>query len=143
MSKKILIVDDEPDVIIFLSAVLEESGYSTIGAKDGIEGLELLRKESPDLVLLDVMLPRKSGMTMFQELRQDEKTSRIPVVIVTGVSEVMGVDFKDFTYKQALADDKTVTQASGSDKDPIPDAYIEKPIDPEELVRVIKEALKE
>ena len=141
MSKKILIVDDEPDVIIFLSAVLEESGYETIGAKDGVEGLELLRKESPDLVVLDVMLPRKSGMTMFQELRQDEKTSRIPVVIVTGVSEVMGVDFKDFTFRPA--DDKTAIQAPGPGKEPIPDAYIEKPIDPEELVKVIKDALKE
>ncbi|MBW2350305.1 MAG: response regulator, partial [Deltaproteobacteria bacterium] len=66
MAKKILIVDDEPDIIAFISVVLEENGYSSISASNGIEGLELLRKEKPDLVLLDLMMPKKSGIAMFQ-----------------------------------------------------------------------------
>lgn len=143
MSKKILIVDDEPDTVTFISAVLEENGYASIGAKDGVEGLELLRKENPDLVLLDLMMPRKSGITMFQELRKDPDLSHIPVVVVTGVSEVTGVDFRNFMYKQPLRDEEKFVETTGLTKYTIPDGYIEKPIDPDELIKAIKEALKE
>jgi len=143
MSQKILIVDDEPDVIIFLSAVLEENGYTAIGAKDGIEALEIVHKENPDLVLLDLMLPRKSGITMFQELRRDRNTSGIPVVMVTGVSEMMGVDFKRFPYQQPTGSGETISEASEPAEAPVPDGYIEKPVDPEELIKVIRQALKE
>ncbi|NVL89929.1 MAG: response regulator [Desulfobacterales bacterium] len=143
MSKKILIVDDEPDHITFVSAVLEENGYTSIGAKDGVEGLELVRKERPDLILLDLMMPRKSGITMFQELRKDPSLSNIPVVVVTGVSEVTGVDFRNFMYKQPLRDEKKFVETTGLTKYTIPDGYIEKPLDPDELINVIKEVLKE
>jgi len=143
MSKKILIVDDEPDVISFVSAVLEENGYTSIGAKDGVEGLEVLAKEKPDLVLLDLMMPKKSGITMFQEMRKDPSMSNIPVVVITGVSEVTGVDFRNFMYKQPLRDEKKFVETTGLTKYTVPDGYIEKPIEPGELIKVIKEALKE
>ena len=143
MSKKILIVDDEPDVITFLSAVLQENGYTSMGAKDGAEGMEVLRKEKPDLVLLDLMMPKKSGIAMFQELRKDPDMSHVSVVVVTGVSELMGIDFKDFMYKQELRDEKKFAEATGLTESTVPDGYIEKPIDPEVLIKVVKEALKE
>ncbi len=143
MSRKILIVDDEPDVISFVSAVLEENGYTSIGAKDGVEGLEVLAKEKPDLVLLDLMMPRKSGITMFQEMRKDPSMSNIPVVVITGVSEVTGVDFRNFMYKQPLRDEKKFVETTGLTKYTVPDGYIEKPIEPGELIKAIKEALKE
>ncbi|KPK27843.1 MAG: hypothetical protein AMK69_09720 [Nitrospira bacterium SG8_3] len=143
MSKKILIVDDERDVITFLSAILEENGYTSISAKDGVEGLDLLRKENPDLVLLDLMMPKKSGITMFQELRKDSKLSNTPVVVVTGVSEVTGVDFRNFMYKQPLRDEKTFVETTGLTKYTVPDGYVEKPIDPDELIQAVKKALKE
>ena len=143
MSKKILVVDDEPDVITFLSAVLHENGYKTLSAKDGVEALEVLHKEKPDLVLLDLMMPKKSGITMFQELRKDPDMSHVSVVVVTGVSELMGVDFRNFMYKQALRDEKKFAEATGLTESTKPDGYIEKPIDPEELIKVVKEALKE
>jgi len=143
MPKKILVVDDEPDVITFLTAVLQENGYESLSAKDGVEALELLRKEKPDLVLLDLMMPKKSGITMFQELRNDPDMDHVSVVVVTGVSEVTGVDFRNFMYKQALGDEKKFAEATGLTKHTIPDGYVEKPIDPEELIKVVKEALKE
>ena len=143
MPKKILIVDDEADQRTFLSTVLEENGYASISAKDGVEGLELVRKERPDLVLLDLMMPRKSGITMFQELRKDPSLSNIPVVVVTGVSEVTGVDFRNFMYKQPLRDEKKFVETTGLTKYTIPDGYIEKPLDPDELIKAVKEALKE
>jgi CheY-like chemotaxis protein len=142
MSKKILIVDDEADQRIFLATVLEENGYSSIGAKDGVEGLELLRKEKPDLVLLDLMMPKKSGISMFQELRSDPDLSHIPVVIVTGVSEVTGVDFRNFMFKQPLRDEKQFVETTGLTKYTIPDGYIEKPVDPDELLKVVQEAVE-
>ncbi|MBU4264222.1 MAG: response regulator [Proteobacteria bacterium] len=143
MTKKILVVDDEPDIRTFISAVLEEHGYETIGANNGVEGLELLRKETPDLVLLDLMMPKKSGISMFQELRKDPNLSNIPVVVQTGVSEVTGVDFRNFMYQQPLRDEKKFVESTGLTKYTIPDGYIEKPIDPDELIKAVKKALKE
>ncbi len=142
MSKKILIVDDEADQRTFLSTVLEENGYASISAKDGVEGLELLRQKKPDLVLLDLMMPKKSGISMFQELRSDSNLSDIPVIVVTGVSEVTGVDFKNFMFKQPLRDEKKFVETTGLTKYTIPDGYIEKPIDPDELIKTIKDVLK-
>ncbi len=141
MSKKILIVDDELDIITFLSALLEENGYESVSAKDGTEGLELLRKEKPDLVLLDLMMPKKSGITMFQELRKDPELSDIPVIIVTGVSDVTGVDFRNFMFKQPMRDEKKFVETTGLSKYTVPDGYIEKPIDPAELIKVVNETL--
>lgn len=142
MSKKILIVDDEADQRTFLSTVLEENGYASISAKDGVEGLELLRKEKPDLVLLDLMMPKKSGISMFQELRSDSNLSNIPVIVVTGVSEVTGVDFRNFMFKQPLRDEKKFVETTGLTKYTIPDGYIEKPIDPDGLIKTINDVLK-
>jgi len=143
MPKKILIVDDEQDHRTYLGTVLEENGYTSVSAKDGVEGIDLLRKEKPDLVLLDLMMPRKSGITMFQELRKDPSMSHVPVVVVTGVSEVTGVDFKNFMYKQPLQDEKKFVETTGLTKYTIPNGYIEKPVDPDELINVIREVLKE
>ena len=121
MAKKILIVDDEPDIIAFISVVLEENGYSSISASNGIEGLELLRKEKPDLVLLDLMMPKKSGIAMFKELRKDPDMSDTPVVVQTGVSDVTGVDFRNFMFKQPLRDEKKFVESTGLTKYTIPD----------------------
>jgi len=142
MSKKILIVDDELDMITFISEILEDHGYTSISAKDGVEGLEALRRENPDLVLLDLMMPKKSGITMFQELRKDPNLSHIPVVIVTGISDVTGVDFSNHMFKQPLRDEKKFVDTTGLTKYTIPDGYIEKPFDPEGLIKAVKDALK-
>ena len=80
---------------------------------------------------------------MFQELRKDPELGQIPVVVVTGVSEVTGVDFRNFMYKQPLKDEKKFVETTGLTKYTIPDGYVEKPIDPDELMKAIKKALKE
>jgi CheY-like chemotaxis protein len=65
------------------------------------------------------------------------------VVVVTGVSEVTGVDFRNFMYKQPLRDEKTFVETTGLTKYTVPDGYVEKPIDPDELIQAVKKALKE
>jgi len=133
MTKKILIIDDELDSISFIGSILEDNDFEYISASNGVEGLELTRKDMPDLILLDLIMPKKSGITMFQELKKDPDLSHIPVVVVSGVSQVTGVDFKNFTSKLEEVGEngsvKTILVA--------PDDFVEKPIDPQEMIDVI------
>jgi CheY-like chemotaxis protein len=127
MTKKVLIVDDEPEAIDFASAVLEENGYISISAEDGIEGMEKVRAEKPGLVLLDIMMPGKGGIAMYRDLRKDEETKDIPVIIITGVAR--GQRFEESMMRK--------------DPDiPPPDGYIEKPMKPEGLLSLVKKLLE-
>ncbi len=123
MSKRILIVDDEPDVITYLSTLLQDNGFETLSATDGKEAFEKALKEHPDLICLDISMPNESGVRCYRNLCEDEKTKDIPVFIVTGISK----DFKHFigTRRQV----------------PPPIGYFEKPIDKIEFIAKTKEIL--
>jgi len=124
--EKILIVDDEVEQIEFASTILEPSGYTVITAMDGREGMKKAREEKPDLILLDVMMPERSGIGMYQELKHDKETKNIPVIIVTGIAR--GGHFDDRMMRQ--------------DKDiPAPDGYIEKPMNPDAVLRMVSDLL--
>lgn len=127
MAKRILIVDDESAAIDYATAVLEENGYQAISAEDGLEGMEKARTEKPDLILLDIMMPGKGGIAMYRDLRKDEETKDIPVIIITGVAR--GQRFEESMMKKAPGI-------------PLPDGYIEKPMKPEGLLEAVKDALK-
>ena len=130
MAKKILIVDDDPDAILFISTVLEDHGYRTVDARNGLEGLEAVRKEQPDLVLLDLMMPQKSGISLLCDMKTDETLREIPVIMVTGVAGETGIDLECFLQR-----------ASGRSSGPVslgPEGYIEKPIEPAKLMTLIK-----
>jgi len=142
MPKKILIIDDDPDNISIIDLIVQDNGYTSISANNGKEGFELAKKEKPDLITLDLIMPEQSGIMMFQELKKDPELCDIPVVIVSGASEVTGVDLKNFIFKQTAGDDKVVG-TSGMGKYSSPNAFIEKPINPDELVKAIKELLKD
>ncbi|MBW1783694.1 MAG: response regulator [Deltaproteobacteria bacterium] len=142
MSRKILVVDDEPDSVSFLESVLEENGYDYVSAGDGVEGLKLAREEKPVLILLDLIMPEKSGILMFQELKSDPELRKIPIIVVSGVSKVTGVDFKDFVIKQADKGESETVGTTGDSRYTKPDLFMEKPIKPDELVEKIKEILK-
>ena len=141
MPKKILIVDDEPDAISYVGSVLEDNGYQYISADNGVEGLELARKEKPDMILLDLIMPEKSGVMMFQELKKDPELASIPVIVVSGASEALGVDFKNFMFKQPLRKGKKAVDTTGESKFTEPNAFVEKPVNPAELIEVIKKNL--
>ncbi|MBW2029541.1 MAG: response regulator [Deltaproteobacteria bacterium] len=143
MPKKILIVDDDPDNVSIISLIVEDNGYESVSAYTGKEGLEMAKKEKPDLITLDLIMPEQSGITMFQELKKDPELCNIPVVIISGASEVTGVDLKNFIFKQPTVEDKKVVETEGITKFSSPNAFIEKPVNPDELVKTLKDLLKE
>ena len=87
MSKKVLTVDDDSDISIFVKTVLEENGYTPLVARNGEAGLAIARDESPDLIILDVLMPKQSGIRMYRELKTDESLKNIPVIILSGIAK--------------------------------------------------------
>lgn len=85
--KTILVVEDEQGMRDALKETLEESGYTTVLAEDGEMGMEMARQHKPDLVLLDIILPKKDGFEVLRELKQDEKLKETPVILTTNLSE--------------------------------------------------------
>jgi two-component system phosphate regulon response regulator PhoB len=128
MAKKILIIDDEPDMVTFLSTLLEDNGYDIVTAADGEEGFEKTKAEKPDLISLDLLMPNKTGIKMYRELRKDEEIKDIPVIMVTGFGrdDVPSMDFKQWIQQRAIKP---------------PEAYIEKPVDKDVLLNEIKKAI--
>ncbi|MFC1836489.1 response regulator [Thermodesulfobacteriota bacterium] len=131
MRKKILIVDDEPDVTLFLGTLLRKNGYDICEAGDGVEGMKKVIEEKPDLVCLDLLMPEKTGIKMYREMRKDEQLKSVPVIMVTGISSV---DAKDFSNFNQFIQKRSI---------PGPEGYIEKPIDKEQLLKAVKEVLGE
>jgi len=126
--KTILVVDDEPDSVEFVKAVISETGaFSIITAYDGESGLEKAKKELPDLVILDVMMPKKTGFEVFYGIRQDPGTEHIPVIMLTGVSEQIGMKYS----KEAMG------EFYGKE----PEDFIDKPINPQRLQDAIRDIL--
>ncbi|MFC1453173.1 response regulator [Verrucomicrobiota bacterium] len=125
--KKLLIADDEADVHEFLHAVLERDGLVFIDAADGEEAVNKALAESPDLVILDVQMPKKDGFRVFAELQANEATKSIPVVMLTAVSARTGVK----------VDGKDMGSFLGKE----PAAYVDKPIDPDKISEVVESLL--
>jgi CheY-like chemotaxis protein len=123
MTKKILIVDDEPDVVTYLMTLLEDAGYRTVCASNGEEGLEKVRGESPDLITLDISMPEKSGVRLYTELRKDDGLKSIPVIVVTGIQ---GEIEKFLSTRRQI---------------PPPDDFVAKPVDRQALVDKVKKLI--
>ena len=125
MSKKVLVVDDDPDVRLFNVTVVEENGFTPIEASNGEEGLKLLKEEQPDLVILDVLMPRQSGIRLFRDLKTNKSLKHIPVILLSGIAK-----------KTFLRSQKALTEFGGESV-PEPEIYLEKPVEPEELSEAI------
>ena len=144
--KEILIVDDSEANVVFLSQIVEDNGHRSRVARNGIEATLALQESRPDLVLLDLMMPRKSGIAVFQEMKEDSDLKEIPVIVVTGASEVTGVDLRTGEEDPTKTEDDDVGRRFGAVlhetlRDLTPDGFIEKPIDPVLLSERIEELL--
>jgi twitching motility two-component system response regulator PilH len=129
MQKTILNADDDIDVIIFVSSVLEKAGYKVVGAKNGEEALNKIRENKPDLIILDILMPKQSGIKAYRELKTDESLKDIPVVILSGISK-----------RTFLRSQEALTEFGG-EAVPEPEAYMEKPVEPEDLAQTVREVL--
>jgi DNA-binding response OmpR family regulator len=108
----VLAADDDEDILALVTFRLERSGYTVLQARDGAEALELAREQTPDLAVLDVMMPKMDGFELTRQLRADEATSRMPIILLT-----------------ARAQDTDVQQGFDAGADD----YLRKPFSPQEL----------
>lgn len=129
MGIKVLVVDDDPDVRMFSVTVLEENGYTPLEATNGEEGMSLIRQERPDLIILDVLMPRESGIKLYRNLKTDSQLKSMPVIIQSGIAE-----------KSFLRSQKALTEFGGAAV-PEPEAYLEKPVEADELAATIRKIL--
>ena len=120
MSRKILVADDEPNIVISLEYLMQREGYTVLVARDGQEALDSIARDRPDLVLLDVMMPRKSGFEVCQEVRANEALARTKILMLTAKG-------RDTDVAKGLA--------LGAD------AYLTKPFSTRELVQKVAELL--
>lgn len=129
-SGKILVIDDEPSIVAYLMAVLEDEGYETCSATDAEQGLALARREAPDLITLDIMMPRRSGIALYQDLKLDSVLQYIPVIFVSAFSRTN--DFRPASFRKMVPDERV----------PVPEAYVEKPIKVSEFLEVVADLIR-
>lgn len=115
MPKKILIIDDDPVVVKYLEAVFSDNGYETCTATSTMEGLDVVKKETPDLITLDLQMPGEWGPRFYRKLRKDRYLRDIPVIVISGIDG-------DHAIKDAIA-------------------FVKKPFDPEKLVGIVKNTI--
>ena len=129
MPKKVLVVDDDPDVRLFSTTVVEENGYIPLEAADGQEGLKIAKKEKPDLVILDVMMPKQTGVRLYREIKTKKALQNIHIIMLSGI-----------TKSTFLRSQRALTEF-GQEQIPEPELYLEKPVEPEELAAAINKML--
>ncbi len=119
-----LIIDDEPDITTYHGTLLEDNGWTVRTANSADAGLEMAQADPPTVILLDVMMPERGGLSTLVALRKDERTKDVPVVLVTGVQDTVTADFQAFLERI---------------KNYNPNAFVEKPVDPQSLLKTLDE----
>lgn len=127
--KRVLIVDDELDMRMFISTLFKTSGYTAVAAKNGTEGIQKARENPPDLIILDVMMPGEGGVYMYKELRTDQNLKQTPVIMLSAIAK------KTFTHYLKMLN----ARLNGAI--PYPEAYMEKPPEAEELLKLAERFL--
>jgi two-component system phosphate regulon response regulator PhoB len=127
--KRVLIVDDDVDIAKLVSKLVEQAGYEAVVAKNGVEGMERVREDRPDLIILDILMPKQSGIRMYRELKTEESFQDIPVIVLSAIAP------KSFFRSQQVLDEFRGQSV------PQPEAYMEKPEEPEELMELMKRIL--
>ncbi len=121
---KVLVVDDEEDIVAYLVAVLEDNGFQATGERDAAAAYEAIRRDPPDLILLDLMMPEQGGLWLYRQLRQTQTTAAIPVFILTGFSGE-----EEFVK---------LLDAPEAGRPPLPEGYLEKPISVPRLLQSLQ-----
>ncbi|MEW6443814.1 MAG: response regulator [bacterium] len=123
INKKVLVVEDDEDVILYLSTWLSDQGFDVAVARDGIEATEKVKADPPDLITLDMVMPQKTGVKFYREIKKDPQHGHIPVIIITGLQR----EFERFISNRRVT--------------PAPEGYISKPFGQDELIETIHKVL--
>jgi len=124
--KKILVVDDEPDMVKMLRMSLETASYEVIAAYDGQEGIDKTKKERPDAIIMDLMMPEKDGFVACKEIKNDPECAHIPILVLTAISDHL----TQSRYAKSMG-----LELEAED-------YIDKPVDPNLLLERLARLLK-
>jgi len=145
MPKRVLVIDDDANTVDYLSLALERNGYEPIGAHDGKEGFEKAGECHPDLMVLDIMMPKRTGWVVFRQLRKDQELKSIPVIMLTAVSSVLeeqdSMAAEEPEYQDLRDLLRKGIQHMREDGVERPEAFIDKPVDPEELVQKVRDLI--
>ena len=126
----IMIIEDEPDIRVYLSTALEDNGYNVVTADEGDAVDSIIHENKPDLIILDIMMPKRSGISIYRELRISDQASDIPIILMSGMSPAK--DFMTNGFRK-LINDETI---------PLPEGFIEKPVRLDELFSLIGKLLE-
>lgn len=127
--KTVLIVDDEMDMRLFLSTLLESHGYRPVTQRDGKDGMASVCEDRPDLIILDIMMPGDGGVVMYSRLKSEAAYAEIPVIILSAVAAP--------SFRHFLA----MLNAQRSQPVPEPVAYLEKPVDHDQLLQLVQDTI--
>ena len=147
MAKQVLVIDDDRNTVKYLSVVLSEHGYDPVSAYDGSEGLKKIQQTKPDLVVLDVMMPKKTGFVLFKQLKKDEQYKDIPVLMITGVSGVLDEmeSHVEETFekpydslREALKKQIREMREEGLVR---PEMFVDKPVEPDAFIAKVQQLI--
>jgi CheY-like chemotaxis protein len=175
MSKRVLVVDDDEATRKYLTVLFEQNGYVVSVAENGEDGFKKAKAEKPDLIMLDIMMPKKNGINTLQDIRCEESLRNIPVVILSSVqsfleqagNEMSGETLKQMehlldnvdskieklflrfsSYRNMLLHERDLLvgqykkESAAKPYLSLPDMFIDKPLNPDELIEAVKELLK-
>ena len=147
MRKKVMVIDDDKNAVKFLSVLLSENGYEPIVAHDGKEGLEKIEEHGADLIVLDVMMPKKTGFVLFKQLKMRDEYKDIPILMLTAVAaSLMELDAeKEDTFERpydSLRETlRKAIQEMRESGDVRPDMFVDKPVDPDGFIKRVRELI--
>ena len=121
---KVLVIDDDADLVSSVRVVMEDAGWQVNSAENGAIGIESAREEAPDLIILDVLMPRQDGLTTYEQLRADPALGAVPIIVLTSVSQKLKLGFSEEEFKTHYGHG--------------PEAFLEKPFEPKKFLDTVK-----
>lgn len=128
MGKKIMIVEDDPQIFDYLETLFNDNGYETCSATSGVDAIKMVKENNPDLITLDLIMPGSWGNILYKKVQKDDHLRDIPIIIISGAEELLPMG--DISKAVVLKLDKAV-------------AFFKKPFDKEELLKVVRDILGE
>jgi two-component system alkaline phosphatase synthesis response regulator PhoP len=147
MGKKVLVVDDDKNAVKFMSVMLDENGYEPIVAYDGREGLQKIEENDIDLIVLDVMMPKKTGFVLFKELKRKDEYKDIPILMLTAVAasltelDAQEEDTFERPYDSLRESLRKTIQEMRESGDVRPEMFVDKPVDPDGFIKKVRDLI--